>query len=297
MAYRIEIVASTNDKCGEAPTWDAVNDRVLWVDNESNLVHQLSLDTHEVKPISEGLMVSGIALNRDGRLVFGGFTGLHVWSRQDEYQTVVSELGGEKLLFNDLLADARGRVYAGTLYWGPNGMEKLGKLYLVQPDGSVSVADEGIQLSNGLGLSPDNRTLYYTDSVARRIYSYDVDSATGGLSNRRVFVQVPTDEGLPDGLTVDAEGYVWSAQWYGAQIVRYDPQGKVERRIAMPVTQVSSCQFGGPDLDQLYVTTAANSWEGPYAPPGYNFKAGNIGGPLYRVQLDIQGKPEHMAAF
>jgi D-xylonolactonase len=176
-------------------------------------------------------------------------------------------------------------------------MEKHGKLYLISPDGSAEVVADGIELSNGLGFSPDNRTLYYTDSSARRIYAYDADAASGKLSNRRVFVQVPTEEGIPDGLTVDADGYVWSAQWYGAQIVRYDEDGKVERRIGLPVTQVSSCQFGGPDLTDLYVTTAGNSWEGPYAPPGYDFKAGNIGGPLYRVRLDIQGKPEHEARF
>ncbi|HOA72150.1 MAG TPA: SMP-30/gluconolactonase/LRE family protein [Phycisphaerae bacterium] len=295
MAYHIEQVANTNDKCGEAPTWDAANNRVLWVDNESSFVHALSLDTGQVTRISTGLMVSGVALNTKGGYVFAGATGLHVWRGQDDYRTVISEFAGESLYFNDILADPSGRVYAGTLYWGGNGMEKFGKLYLVKPDGSAEIVDEGIELSNGLGFSPDNRTLYYTDSFARRIYAYDVDTASGRLSNRRVFVQVPSDEGLPDGLTVDAEGFVWSAQWYGGQVVRYDPQGKVERRIAMPMMQVSSCLFGGPNLTDLYVTTAANSWEGPYAPPGYNFKAANIGGPLYRVRLDIQGKPDYAA--
>lgn len=296
MNHQIEIVANTNDKCGEAPTWDGVNNRVLWVDNESSLVFAMSLETREVQRISEGLMVGGIALNRDGRMIFAGSTGLHVWHKQGDFRTVLAEFGGETLSFNDIIADARGRVYAGTLYWGPSGMEKHGKLYLIRPDGSTEVVEDGIELSNGLGFSPDNRTLYYTDSTARRIYAYDVDGATGRIANKRVFVQVPGDEGIPDGLTVDAEGFVWSAQWYGRQVVRYAPDGKVERRIAMPVKQVSSCQFGGPDLTDLYITTAANSWEGPYAPPGYDFK-GNIGGPLYRVRTDVQGKPEHEAAF
>lgn len=297
MSYPIEMVANTNDTCGEAPTWDAAHNRVLWVDNESNLVHALSLDSGEVSQISRDLMVSGIALNQGGGYVFAGAGGLHVWRGPDDCRTAIDAFAGETLWFNDILADARGRVYAGTLYWGAKGMEKYGKLYLVDPDGSAQVVDEGIELSNGLGLSYDERTLYYTDSTARRIYTYDVETATGRLSNRRVFVQVPKDEGIPDGLTVDAQGFVWSAQWYGGQVVRYDPDGKVERRIAMPMMQVSSCLFGGPELTDLYVTTAANSWEGPYAPPGYDFKAGNIGGPLYRVRTDIQGKADHVARF
>lgn len=296
MGCSIEMVANTNDKCGEAPTWDAPNNRVLWVDNESSFVHALSLETRHISRISEGLMVGGITLNRGGGYVFAGSTGLHVWTGQGDFRTVLSEFGGETLFFNDIIADSAGRVYAGTLYWGASGMEKYGKLYLVKPDGSAEVAADGIELSNGLGFSPDNRTLYYTDSSARLIYAYDYSEADGKLSRRRVFVKVPGDEGIPDGLTVDAAGFIWSAQWYGGQVVRYDPEGKVERRIPVPVKQVSSCQFAGPDLTDLYITTAANSWEGPYAPPGYDFK-NNIGGPLYRVRLDIQGKPEFTAAL
>ncbi len=294
MAYNIEIVANTNDKCGEGPTWDAAHNRVLWVDNESNLVRELRLSDGAVSVVNDDRMVSGIAANHEGTWVFAGAGGMHIWHKPGDCRTILTEIDGEKLSFNDIIADPRGRVYAGTFCWGPGGMEKLGKLYLVSPGAKVEVVDEGFEVSNGLGFSLDNRTLYYTDSTTRRIYAYDVEAAGGKLSNRRVFVQVPGDEGIPDGLTVDAQGFIWSAQWYGSQIVRYDPEGKVERRIPMPVKQVSSCQFGGPDLTDLYVTTAGNSWEGPYAPPGYDFKS-NIGGALYRIRMDVQGKPEHVA--
>jgi len=297
MQFRIETVADTRDKCGEAPTWDAANNRVVWVDNESSLVHEVSLATGQVRQLSTGLMVSGIALNRGETFIFAGAAGLHLWRKPGDYRTIASELEGDKLFFNDIIADPRGHVYGGVLHWGPSGMEKLGGLYLISPDGSIAMVADGIELSNGLGFGPDNRTLYYADSSARKIYAHDVDPASGGLSNRRLFVQVPADEGIPDGLTVDAAGYVWSAQWYGSQIVRYDPDGKVERRGPMPVRQVSSCQFGGPDLTDLYITTAGQSWEGPFAPPGYDFKAPDIGGPLYRLRTDIQGKPEYVAAF
>lgn len=153
------------------------------------------------------------------------------------------------------------------------------------------MVDEEIEMSNGLGLSPDDGTLYFADSAARRIFAYDVQS-DGGLQNKRVLVQVPREEGLPDGLTVDAQGFVWSAQWYGGQVVRYDPDGRVERRLALPVTQVSSVAFGGDDLTELFITTAGALWRGPLTPPGFDFDA-PPGGNLYRLRLDIAGKPEH----
>jgi D-xylonolactonase len=108
---------------------------------------------------------------------------------------------------------------------------------------------------------------------------------------------VPATEGIPDGLTVDAEGFVWSAQWYGSQVVRYDPDGMVERRLAMPVKQVSSLIFGGPHLTDLYITTAGAPWPSPLMPPGYEPEAGSSGGGLYRLRLDIQGKPDFQAAL
>lgn len=295
MEYLMETVAQDGNRCGEGPVWDGERGRLIWTDIESGLVYQLFPATGEKSLLSQGLMVAGIALNWTDELVFAGATGLHLWRGQDNYRTLLSEYEGESLCFNDILADPQGRIYAGTLYWGAEGMEKPGKLYLVDTDGAARVVDEGLQLANGLGLSPDDRTLYFADSAARRIYAYDVDPTTGGLSNRRVFVQVPGEEGIPDGLTVDAEGFVWSAQWYGGQVVRYDPDGRVERRIAMPVTQVSSVAFGGPYLTDLYITTAGEPWPSDLAPAGYDFDRANTGGSLYRVRLDIAGRPEHYA--
>ncbi len=296
MAYTIEPIIQDNNKCGEAPTWDVANRRVLWTDNETDKTYEYAVDSGERRILTEGMAVGGIALNRSGGLVLGGPTGLHLW-REGHWRSVVASYKGEELKINDMIADPQGRIYAGTMYWGAGGMEKPGRLYLISPDGSIRAVDEGIELANGLGFSPNNKVLYFTDSTARKIYAYDVEPASGELSGRRVIVQVPTDEGIPDGLTVDAEGFIWSAQWYGSQIVRYDPQGKVERRIAMPVKQVSSVIFGGDNLTDLYVTTAGQSWVGPYAPPGYDFNAPNIGGSLYRIPVDIRGRPEHLADF
>lgn len=297
MPEPIELVADVGCVCGEAPTWDAGWGHLLFTDNESNIVRAFSPSARSCTTYAEGLMVCGIALNRDGRAVFSGFNGLYLWREADEHVTLLTEHDGQKLQLNDMVADPQGRLYVGTLYWGPNGMERTGQLLLIDTDLGVRVVDEGIQLSNGLSLSPDDRTLYYADSAARLIYAYAVEPATGELRHRRVFAKVPAEDGIPDGLTVDADGFVWSAMWYGSQIVRYDPNGRIERRIAMPAKQVSSVAFGGPDLTDLYVTSAAASWPSPLMPPGYDPHTGLMGGGLYRVRTGIIGKPEHRTNF
>ena len=292
-----QVPVAADDRCGEAPVWDGRRGRLLWVDIGNSIVWEWAPGQPAKRRISEGLPVSGLALNRDGRLVLAGATGLHVWSGQNDYRSVVSEHAGETLVFNDIVADAAGRVYAGTLYWDDSGMQRPGKLYLIDGHGSVRVVEEGIELSNGLAFSPDNRTLYYADSAPRVIYAYDVDARTGGLSRKRVFVRVGGDEGIPDGLTVDSAGFVWCAQWYGGQVVRYDPDGRVERRVRLPVRQVASLNFGGPELLDLYITTDGENWPSHLAPSGYDYDAGNFGGGLYRLRLDVPGKPEHLANF
>ena len=297
MSLPIETVVSTYHRCGEAPIWDVAQGRLIWVDVESELIYQMTPPDTTPQVLHQGLAASGLALNQDGGLVLTGRTGLHRWRSPAHCQTLATEHEGETLVFNDNIADPAGRVYSGTLHWNDDGMEGYGKLYLIRTDGSLSVVDDGIELSNGLAFSPDNTTLYFADSAARKIYAYDVDPETGGLSNRRIFVRVPGHEGVPDGLTVDAQGFLWVAQWYGQQVVRYDPDGEVERHIAMPVKQVSSVCFGGPDMTDLYITSAGDSWVSDLAPPGYDFKAADIGGPLYRIRLDIQGKDEHLAAI
>jgi sugar lactone lactonase YvrE len=293
----LEIVAQDRNLCGEAPLWDAAGERLLWVDLGGNLVYEYLPGSGAKRILQNGLMVSGLALNHAEGLVLAGATGIHLRAASGEVRPLLSRHQGEALFFNDILADPSGRLYAGTLYWGANGLEKHGKLYLVEGSGAARVVDEGIEIANGLGLSPDDRTLYFADSARRVIHAYDVDPVTGDLSRKRDFVRIPREEGLPDGLTVDRDGFVWCAQWYGGQVVRYDPDGKVERRIPLPVSQVSSVAFGGEDLGDLYITTAADPWPSPLAPPGFDFTTKDPGGSLYRIRTGIHGRPEHRAAL
>ena len=295
MNWSIKIIAKDNNGCGESPIWDPINQCILWIDADKALIFKLSLHNGEKSVVSRGLSVSGIALNRDGGLIIAGM-GLHLWRNRNDYRTIIEEYEGEALVFNDIIADFKGRIYAGTYYWEEKGMEKEGKLYLINTDGSAQIMEDGIKLSNGLGFSPDNSLLYYTDSAARIIYKYDVEQDEGNLKNKRIFVKVPENEGIPDGLTVDAEGYVWSALWYGGQIIRYDPDGKVCLRIPIPAKQVSSVMFGGRNMTNLYITSAGKYWHSNLIPKGFNPEE-PMGGSLYFVNTNIKGKYEHMANF
>jgi len=291
---RVEVVAEANNLHGESPVWDPRGNRLLWVDIANALVFELPDGTGQPQVLSRDLMVRGIALHeRREQLVFAGEAGLHLWRGQDDFETVAAEVEGERLTLGDVLADPAGRLYAGTQHWVEGTMKAPGRLYLFDVDGLPRVLDDGILLSNGLGLSPDDGTLYYTDSAARTIFAYDVDRANGEVFHRRVLVRVGKDEGLPDGLCVDSQGFLWSAQWYGGQIVRYDPDGKVERRIPLPVKQVASLNFGGADMSSLFVTTASAPWKTNLAPPGYDFNDPNTGGALYQIRLDVPGLDEY----
>ena len=165
-------------------------------------------------------------------------------------------------------------------------------MYRVDTDGTITELMDGFGVPNGMGFTPDRKQMYFTDSIARRIYHFDYDRAIGSLSGRRTFVEIPQSEGVPDGLTVDAEGFVWSAIWFGGRVKRFAPDGTLEREIRFPVRQTSAVVFGGRDLDTLYVTTAAGDGADSLKPQGYDVNAAPRGGGLYAVRLkNIRGVP------
>jgi len=299
MKPRVEIAVDLRDRCGEAPIWDAARGRLIWTDIEGSILHVLEPGSGSLAALSPGRQVSGLALDRSGALVLAGPSGLHTWRESSDQQprAIAAGENNEPLPFNDVIATPSGGLYAGAIHWGADGMICPGELHFFDPAGRTRIVDEGILLANGLAIGPEGRKLYFADSAARVIYVYDADPRSGELSDKRAFVRVPAEDGIPDGITLDAEGHLWCALWYGAQVVRYDPDGAVERRIRLPSLQISSLAFGGPDLDALYVTSAAEPWRSNLAPPGHDFDSPRTGGPLYRVWTGIQGRPEPTTAL
>ena len=292
---QVKVIADYGDLCGEGPLWHPETGCLYWTDIEGQRFYRYHPTSNEHAIIKRGLEISGFCLNRRGGFVIANSRGIWLWDGADDLRRIADYVGNSKCQMNDAIADPEGRFFAGSNFYDPDREYEAGKLIRVDKDGTAQVADEGFSLANGLAFSPDETMMYFADSAARRIYAYDYDRRTGGLRNRRVLVQVPDDEGVPDGLTVDAQGFLWSAQWYGSSVVRYDPEGKVERRITFPAKQVSSVAFGGKDFTDIFVTSAGKSWPSPLMPKSYDPVSGNFGGQLYWLNLGIQGKPEYLA--
>ncbi len=161
----------------------------------------------------------------------------------------------EDTMFNDGKIDRQGRYWLGSSH--VREADPIGKLYRIAADGGVRVMDEGFACSNGPAFSPDGRRLYFSDTMAGIIYLYDLDPRAGAISGRRIFARFSAEEGYPDGLTVDAEGGLWACHWGGWRVTRFTPEGTRDRVIEVPAPFVTSCAFAGPDLTDLYITTAA----------------------------------------
>jgi sugar lactone lactonase YvrE len=177
--------------------------------------------------------------------------------------------------FNDVIADPEGRVFAGTIGQNP----KCG-LYRVDRDGTITKLFSGTGCSNGMGFSPDLKIFYWTCTTTRRIYAFDYDGPSGELTNRRLFYEAKPDEGLPDGMKVDAEGCIWSARWGGSCVKRHDQTGKIIQHIDVPAANVTSMAFGGEKLDQRFITSAQE--------PGAN----DQGGHLFQISVPVRGRAE-----
>jgi sugar lactone lactonase YvrE len=267
--HEVEHILAVGNELGEGPLWSAEEQALYWVDIERGCIHRLYPATGAHEGFDVGLPVSALGLRASGGLVTATRDGFALWDPETQALRFIADPEADEpdARFNDGAVDRQGRFWAGTMSSGPTS-----SLYRLDPDGSVHRMESGITTSNGIGWSPDNRTLYFTDSPLRVIYAYDFDPATGAIENRRPFVHTPEEEGVPDGLTVDSEGSVWSARWGGWQVTRYDPAGKMEREIRLPVQYPTSCTFGGPRLDELYITSAriklseaereAQSWAG-----------------------------------
>ena len=275
-----ELIADYNCVVGEGPLWHPDEQAVYWVDIPQGRLFRYDPASGDHSQIFEGPQIGGVAIQEDGSLLLFMERGAIAVLRNGSLDHIVREIPAERQTrFNDVCADPAGRVFCGTM----PAPDHPGSLYRLDPDGSLTQVLTGIGISNGIGFAPDRKRMYYTDSPTHNIYIFDYDIATGEISNRRVFVHTGESDGIPDGMTVDAEGYVWSARWDGSSLVRYSPQGEQERRIWFPARKVSSVIFGGPDYTDMYITTAGGK-DKPAEGPG--------AGCLYRLNLGIQGKPE-----
>jgi sugar lactone lactonase YvrE/DNA-binding IclR family transcriptional regulator len=279
-------VVPTTAFLGEGPVWLQEAQRLVFVDilAPSIVVADPQDGSFRSHPMPE--LVSAVVPRREGGFLAAMQTGLKAVDLSTGAITALAapEAGKPGNRFNDGKCDRRGRFFAGTL--AIDTTPGHGSLYRLDPDGRCTTVDSGFHISNGLGWSPDDRRFYFTDSGARRIYVYDYDIETGDAENRRSFVELPEGVGIPDGLAVDAEGFVWSAHWDGWCITRYDPDGRVDRVVNLPAPRPTSCCFGGPDLSTLYVTTARIRLS------AQQLAEAPLSGGVFAVEAGIRGLPE-----
>jgi D-xylonolactonase len=278
-----ELIADFECVVGEGPLWHPDEQHLYWTDIGTGRMFRYDPATGKSEQVYQGEPVGGFTIQADGALLLFGARGeIKTW-RDGTTMVIREDIPDERQTrFNDVFADPVGRVYCGTM---PT-KDRLGRLYRLDPDGTLTLLLEDVGTSNGMGLTPDRRQMYYTDTTKHVIYLFDYDQPTGALTNQRVFVRTPDapSEGHPDGMTVDADGYVWSARWDGGCLVRYAPDGREVQRIRFPALKVSCPTFGGADYADLYVTCAGGDKkviDGPGA------------GALFRMRIPgVRGVPE-----
>ncbi len=286
---RIDVVVDVKTTLGEGPVWDVEQQRLFWIDAAGMRVFRATAEGSEIRAWDVPSRVGSIAIRKDGKGAICSLAkGFHALDFTTGECPLIAEIEPDQPAnwINDGKVDRRGRFFAGTMdsqEAGPNGA-----LYRLDPDLSVTKIESNIIVSNGPCWSPDNRIFYFADSWSGEIWAYDYDIETGTPANRRTFVRLDTSRGgAADGSTVDADGYLWNAQVYDSKLIRYAPDGSIDRVIEMPVKKVTSVMFGGPDLDILFVTSMAKQ-------PLPRFPAdGVMRGSLFAVRdLGIRGLPE-----
>jgi sugar lactone lactonase YvrE len=255
----LEHVVSSQNRLGETPIWSPEENALYWVDWGGNPTCRFEPATGKFTSFPVSMPVTGLARRASGGLIAIAFQGIYGWEpKTNEYKLIFGapEPDQPEMCYNDAAVDRQGRLLVGTVNMRDPFLPE-GSLYRLDADFSFHKLDTGYATANGIGVSPDGRTLYVADQRHGQIIALDYDTVHGTVSNRRLFACIPENEGMPDGLIVDADGFIWSGHWAGWKLTRYDPDGRIERQISFPVEHVISFAFGGGDLDELFVTTSA----------------------------------------
>ena len=277
----VEHVLAIGNELGEGPLWHPDEQKLYWVDINVGHVHRMTPGKDDLETFELGQPVGVLGMRERGGFIVGLKNGFHFWDPATGKIEFLADPEAHKpqARFNDGAVDPKGRFWAGTL-----GDEDRSALYRYDPDGSLHTMQTGVTCSNGIGWSLDYETMYYSDTMIYTVFTYDFDLDSGAISNRRVFHRF--EKGMPDGLTMDSEGFMWVALWGGWGIERYDPAGKLALRVDLPVQFPTCPMFGGANLDELYITSAwtelgqERRHEQPQA------------GDLFRIRPGVRGLPE-----
>ena len=287
--YEVECVAPAGDHCGEGPVWHSGQQALYWTDINRFLIHRLDVREGSVKSWFFDEPVTALVLtDRDETLAVALASRLIFWSPAADarHDHGFHLPGWPKVRFNDGRADPRGSLWLGSMRNNVNADGSAGEaggtdgvLFRIDPDGTVGEWKRDIGISNTLAWSPDRTRFYFADTLANRVWVYCYGETTGAITDERVFFE-DFSRGAPDGSSMDTEGYLWNCRYGGKCIVRMAPDGIIDRIIEMPVSNITSCTFGGPDYRTLYITTASKTNE-------------RLSGGLFALRTDVPGLPEN----
>jgi len=278
-----EIVHNIKSEVGECPLWNKFDKKLYWVDILPGIIYCYNPRNGFIEKVYDGDVIGGYTIQEDGSLLFFMEEGaIKLW-RNNELITLnekVPELKGAR--FNDVIADPAGRVFCGTM------PDEAGNAYLfrLDTDGSLKLVLKDVRLANGLGFTPDKKQLYFTDSKKGEIYIFDYNKEDGSLSNQKVFIKVEEQGIEPDGLTVDSDGYVWSARWNGGCVKRYSPIGEEVLSVSLPTKKITSLTFAGEGYQDIYITSAIGE-------KGDQSKENEAGSLFYLKSSGFVGLPEN----
>jgi len=285
---KLERISDFRAVLGECPVWDSGRKIIYWVDIISKKLFSFNIENEICSVTYFKNFIGCVALRKNGQFIVASEEGIHFF---DQNNLSVENLFNpeahlEKNRFNDGKCDAAGRFWAGSTSYGEN--EKIGSLYCIDKDLNYRRTVTDVTVSNGISWSPDNKILYYIDSPTREVKAYEYDIKNGEIKNERVVIRFSEKEGYPDGMTTDQEGKLWIANWGGYKVGRWDPvNGKMIEKIDIPVERVSSVTFGGPGLDELFITTAAKGFNEMDKKVDENLN--ELDGMLFRIKVDVCG--------
>jgi sugar lactone lactonase YvrE len=279
-----ELVLDARAELGEGAVWDAGAARLLWVDIMRGRVHRFDPASGASETCEVGRPVGAAVPAADGSLVVATSDGFARLNFESGALTAIADVEKDRIdtRMNDGACDPAGRLWAGTM--ALDERRGAGALYRLDPDGRVKTMVTDVSISNGIGWSANARRMFYIDSPTQCIDLFDFDLASGEIENRRTFARIPAYDGSPDGLAVDVEDHVWVALWGGGRLHRYAPDGSLDRIVRLPVTYPTRCAFGGPGLDELYITSASIKLT-----PDQRVKEPHAGG-IFRVRPGVRGR-------
>ena len=283
----VECVVDCQNTLGEGPAWSVDEQKLYWVDIEQSELRRYDPATKDTKVWQTPERVGSFAFRQQGGLLVAFESGMDFWDpasgQSQRIQKFEPELATTRT--NDGRCDRQGRFIVGGMNETDNG-DPISNVYRIDPDLSIHQIISNVTCANSTCFSPDGTVMYFADTPTGQIWAYDYDAESGAVKNRRVFADFSDQPGMPDGSIVDAEGFLWNAQWNGYRVVRYRPDGTIDRIVDMPVMNPTCVAFGGKDLDILYVTTAR------YLMTPEQIEAEPLSGGLFAVKVDVQGLNE-----